>query len=91
MEDEMHAFRLLRFFLAISLSITAYACTDPDVKEKPAVFRQVPEIQEIKPRKPVKIKLKRNAKGSYSWDIIGNNADEVLETDKKLKESLKND
>ncbi|GBE05524.1 MAG TPA: hypothetical protein ENH31_02975 [Nitrospirae bacterium] len=87
----MHALRLLRIVLAISLLITAYACTDPDVKEKPAVFKQVPEIQEIMPQKPVKIKLKRNAKGNYAWDISGNNADEVLETDKKLKESFKND
>jgi predicted secreted protein len=39
-------------------------------------------------QKPAKIKLKRNTKGEYSWDISGDDADKVLEANRKLKESL---
>ncbi len=79
---------LLIISIAMFLLIPVYACKDTGGKEQPAVFKQVPEIQEIKPQKPVKIKLKRNTKGKYSWDISGNNADEILETDKKLRKGL---
>ncbi len=68
--------------------IPTHGCTGNGNKEEPAVFKQVAEIKEIKPQKPVKIKLKRNAKGEYSWDINGNNTDEIIKADKKLREGL---
>ena len=64
------------------------ACTDSDSNQQKTVFKQVPEIAEIKPQTPVKIKLKRNASGNYSWDLSGSDAKKVLETDRILKESL---
>ena len=79
---------LLIISIVMFLLISVHACKDTGGKEQPAVFKQVLEIQEIKPQKPVKIKLKRNTKGKYSWDISGNNAYEVLETDKKLRKGL---
>lgn len=85
----MLAQRLLPIFLLMFLMIPA--CTGTEDKEQPVVFKQIPEIQEIKPQKPVKIKLKRNAKGEYSWDISGDNTDEIIKADKRLRESLKND
>jgi len=42
-----------------------------------------------KPQKPVKIKLHRNAKVEYSWDLNGDNADEIVNTDRKLRKLLK--
>lgn len=58
--------------------------------ERPEIqFRKQPEIQQIKPPKPVKIKLHRNNKGEYSWDITGDNLDEIVKTDKKLRKLLK--
>jgi hypothetical protein len=68
--------------------VTLSACTGQGDKEEPVVFKQVPEIKEIKPHKPVKIKLKRNTKGEYAWDISGDNTDEIIETDRKLRESF---
>lgn len=84
----MSAQRFLLVFLVMFLLISVHACKDTGGKEQPAVFKQVPEIQEIKPQKPVKIKLKRSTKDKYSWDISGNNADEVLKADKRLREGL---
>jgi hypothetical protein len=49
------------------------------------------EIQNIKPRKPVKIRLHRNTNGHYSWDISGDNADEVYRADSRLRKLLKID
>jgi hypothetical protein len=47
------------------------------------------EVQAIKPKKPVNIKLHRNASGQYSWDITGSNADEVYRADNRLRKLLK--
>ena len=75
--------------IIITILFPLYACTNNGLSSEERVFRQIPELQEIKPHKPVKIKLKRNAKGEYAWDLSGNEADRIIETDKKLRESLK--
>jgi hypothetical protein len=46
-------------------------------------------LQYAKPKKPVKIKLHRDKKGEYSWDITGENADEIIRADKRLRQLLK--
>lgn len=80
--------RAVMMLLAVILFSPMHACSGTDNKNEGAVFKKVPELQEIKPLMPVKIKLKRNAKGEYSWALSGIDADEVLKVDKKLKESL---
>jgi hypothetical protein len=52
-------------------------------------LKKQPEIQQVKPQKPVKVKLHRNAKGEYSWDLNGDNVDEIVNTDRKLRKLLK--
>lgn len=54
-------------------------------------FSKNPEIQQVKPKKPVRIKLKRTAKGVYSWDLTGDDIDEILKIDKQLRRSLKSE
>lgn len=84
----------LRFLIAVSLFtllVPVVACNKSDSNQKESVFKQLPEIKEIRPEKPVRIKLKRNAGGSYSWELNGDDADKVLAADKKLRESLKNE
>jgi hypothetical protein len=54
-------------------------------------FAKQPEIQQVKPQKPVKIKLHRNAKGEYSWDLNGDSVDAIVEADKRLRKLLKID
>lgn len=51
-------------------------------------FKKQPELQQIKTKKPVKIKLKRTAKDEYSWELSGDDADEVVRTDRKLRKML---
>lgn len=51
--------------------------------------KKQPEIQQIRPQKPVRIKLHRTAKGEYTWDLTGDNADEIARIDSKLRKLLK--
>lgn len=46
-------------------------------------------LQYAKPKKPVKIKLHRDKKGEYSWDITGESVDEVIKADKRLRQLLR--
>ena len=65
------------------------ACTGNGNSANEPVFKSIPELKEIKPMTPVKIKLKRNKQGKYSWDLSGDDPDKIIETDRMLKESLK--
>ena len=47
------------------------------------------EVGEKRPKKPVRINLKRTAEGKYSWEITGDNPDEIIEADKKLRKYIK--
>ena len=51
-------------------------------------FKKLPELQQIKPKKPVKIRLRRSAKDEYTWELAGDDVDEIVRTDKKLKKML---
>lgn len=52
-------------------------------------FKKQPEIQQVKPKKPVKIKLKRSSDGKYAWELTGDDVDEIVRADRKLKKLLK--
>ncbi len=82
----------LKLLLALLLAVLFFpvqACTDTEHQQEKTVFKQLPELVEIKPQKPVKIKLRRNATGSYSWELSGDDADKIIQADKKLREALK--
>lgn len=76
-------FITLFFFILISIF-------DPLHSEnnKSLDFKKNPEIQKIKPKKPVKIKLKRTATGKYSWDLTGDDVEEIVKVDKRLRKLL---
>jgi hypothetical protein len=70
---------VLLFFLATNAF--------PSTKEDFPIKKQ-PELQQIKPKKPVKIKLKRTAKDEYSWELSGDEVDEIVRTDQRLRKML---
>jgi hypothetical protein len=51
-------------------------------------FGKQPELQQVKPKKPVRIKLKRTSKNEYSWELTGDDVDEVVKADRKLRKLL---
>ncbi|MBI5074898.1 MAG: hypothetical protein HZB62_06995 [Nitrospirae bacterium] len=52
------------------------------------VFKKQPELQQIKPKKPVKIKLRRSPKDEYTWELSGDDADEIVKADRRLRKML---
>jgi hypothetical protein len=51
--------------------------------------KKQPEIQQVKPKKPVKIKIRRSAEDKYTWEITGDDADEIVRADRRLRKLLK--
>ena len=72
--------------ILVSLHLTLVPVFSAD--NKPLQIRKQPEIQQIRPKKPVKIKLKRTGEGKYTWDLTGDDLDEIVKADKKLKKLL---
>ena len=70
--------------LLLCFSVTAGYTAEKDGFQ----FKKQPELQQVKPKKPVKIKLRRSAKDEYAWELTGDDADEILKTDKKLRKML---
>jgi len=84
---KLRNFLILLF--AFLILMPSYAiCAD---KEQAFQFSKNPEIQQVKPKKPVRIKLKRTAKGEYSWDLTGDDVDEILKIDRRLRRALKSE
>ena len=71
------------FLLLPSFSVVAYA------EDSGFQFRKIGGLQSIQTKKPVRIKLKRTVKGEYSWELSGDDADEILRVDRQLREVLK--
>lgn len=80
---------MISFLLILSLFFSSSAqCTDKPQSSKPLQYSKNPEIQQVKPKKPVKIKLKRSGKGEYSWDLSGDSVDDIVRADKRLRKLL---
>ncbi len=72
--------------ILVSLHLTLIPVFSAD--NKPLQIKKQPEIQQIRPKKPVKIKLKRTGEGKYTWDLTGDDVDELVRADKKLRKLL---
>lgn len=82
-----------RFFIVflIFLFLLAFVFIDNSFSQQqpPIQVSKDKVLQYAKPKKPVKIKLHRDKKGEYSWDITGESVDEVIRADKRLRQLLK--
>jgi predicted secreted protein len=47
------------------------------------------KIIQVIPEKPVRIELRRNTRGAYSWTLKGEKAERIIATDKKLRAYIK--
>ena len=73
--------------LTATLLLFSVLTASPSAREDFPIKKQ-PELQQIKPKKPVKIKLKRTAKDEYSWELSGDDVDEIVRTDHRLRKLL---
>ncbi|MEW6162729.1 MAG: hypothetical protein AB1606_05400 [Nitrospirota bacterium] len=74
--------------LSLSLIIFIFSSVFPE-DTKNFQFKKQPEIQQVKPKKPVKIKLRRSAEDKYTWELTGDDVDEIVKTDRRLRKLLK--
>ena len=79
--------RYLHVLFILALLSVPFSLTHAADKEGFALKKQT-ELQQIKPKKPVRIKLKRTAKDEYSWELSGDDVEEIIKTDKRLRNAL---
>lgn len=75
-------------FVFLRINATSQLSSSPSKQGVTTTIQQIPEIQQTKPVKPVKIKLKRDAKDTYTLEISGEDVDEILKVDKRLRKGL---
>jgi len=86
--------RIICLFLALSLIVAcSKASSPPDGKlEKSSPPKIVVEKEKTEKELPlppeVKIRLKRDGKDNYSWELSGSDADQILKVNEKLKKQL---
>ncbi|MEW6109930.1 MAG: hypothetical protein AB1632_12300 [Nitrospirota bacterium] len=74
--------------LLIAISLLFFAPAAYSVEKDGFQIKKQSELQQIKPKKPVRIKLRRTAKHEYTWELTGDDADEIIKTDRKLRKML---
>jgi hypothetical protein len=83
--------KIILLLIVLSISIIFISCSVFSEDNKNLQFKKQPEIQQVKSQKPVKIKLKRLADGKYTWDLTGDDVDEIVRVDRRLKKLLKSE
>ena len=88
----------MRFITIVLILFSLLACAKPQeisVKQKPAEneatdVQYKKEMEEIKKslKGDTKIKLKRDGKGLYTWEITGKDTQEVLKANESLRKRL---
>ena len=60
--------------------------------ESPSVPKVMVEKEKVEKEQPlpseVKIKLKKDGKDSYSWELTGSDVDEILKVNEKMRKQL---
>ncbi len=87
--------KFIAVFLIIFLLLCCNKGTDVALKQKPVddksnevQYRK--EVDELKKvfQSEVKIKLKKDAKGLYNWEIAGKDVHEILKTNEIMRKKL---
>ena len=77
-------------FLLIACSKESLPPQGPS--ENPSAPKVVVEKEKMRKEPPlppeVKIKLKKDGKNSYSWELTGSDADQILKVNEKLRKQL---
>jgi hypothetical protein len=85
------------FIVSVVLIFSLIACEKKSVppqgkSESPPVPKIVVEKEKVEKEQPlppeVKIKLKKDGKDSYSWELTGSDVNQVLKVNEKLSKQL---
>jgi len=62
-----------------------------EVPSVPKVIVEKEKMERTQPPPEVKIKLKKDGKDSYSWELSGSDVDQILKVNEKLRKQLGGD
>ncbi len=62
--------------------------SEPPPVPKAVIEKEVSEKPYAPPPPEVKVKLRRDGKENYSWELSGSDVDQILKADEKLKKRL---
>jgi hypothetical protein len=62
-----------------------------DAPTVPKVIVEREKTERVQPPPEVKIKLKKDGKDSYSWELNGSDVDQILKVNEKLRKQLSGD
>ncbi len=80
--------RILIIILLLHLLGCSVDSSEKGVRDNEFRVEKSPVIEKVTPEKPVKIKVKRDVQGRYSWELSGDNVEEILKIDRRLKKAL---
>jgi len=85
------------FIVSVALIFSLIACEKKSVPQQgksesppiPKVIVEREKVEKVQPLPPeVKIKLKKDGKDSYSWELTGSDVDQILKVNGKLNKQL---
>jgi len=84
------------FLIILAMVFIFGSCSSQSVEDtkssglenKEFVIERSPDIEKVKPHRPVKIKVKRDLQGRYSWELSGEDIDEIIKIDRRLKRAF---
>ncbi len=77
----------LKFVIILSAFILV-SCDNDSGQKNEFEFKKDKEIKAILPKKPVKIKVKRGYNGRYSWELTGDDVNEIAKINKTLEKEM---
>ncbi len=84
---EIQDCRFLLFFIVLILFFPGCSQNSPDSKS-PFTKTVNPGIIQLTPKKPVRIVLKRTSRGDYTWELRGDDSEDIINADKRLRKYL---
>ena len=60
----------------------------PETTAIPKVTVEKEKMERVQPPPEVKIKLKKDGKDSYSWELSGSDVDQILKVNERLRKQL---
>jgi hypothetical protein len=92
MKKILFVFAALIFFLIACERKSVPPQGEPGSPPVPKVIVEKGKVEKEQPLPPeVKIKLKKDGKDSYSWELTGSDADQILKVNEKLRKQLGGD
>jgi hypothetical protein len=80
-------FRFLLFYIVLILLFPGCIQSSSE-PERPFTKAANPGVIQLTPKKPVRIVLKRTSRGDYTWELRGDDAENIINTDKRLRRYL---